>query len=216
MQGVTRTSPINTCQIIWIFTLQVQNEVPGSPIFLMQYAPRARHLEVQILADEYGQAVSLFGRDCSIQRRHQKIIEEAPAIVAPTHIFKQMEEVSHFSLSPLLSHNFFSSFCASLFPSPFYLASHTLMHLLFLSTCVLKYMCILEVLFFIFQLSLQWNFLAFIKLRTLFHLWPSDLILLHVPVRCTMFSVLWFLNDVMVSTQYISICTCCPVLDLAP
>lgn len=61
---------------------QVQAEVPGSPIFVMKLAKGARHLEVQLLADQYGNAISLFGRDCSIQRRHQKIIEEAPAIVA--------------------------------------------------------------------------------------------------------------------------------------
>jgi acetyl-CoA carboxylase/biotin carboxylase 1 len=61
----------------------VQREVPGSPVFLMQLAGCARHLEVQLLADEYGQAISLFGRDCSVQRRHQKIIEEAPVTVVP-------------------------------------------------------------------------------------------------------------------------------------
>ena len=46
---------------------QVQLEVPGSPIFLMKVAQNARHLEVQLLADEEGTAISLFGRDCSIQ-----------------------------------------------------------------------------------------------------------------------------------------------------
>lgn len=71
---------------------QVQAEVPGSPIFLMQLAQHARHLEVQILADEYGNAISLFGRDCSIQRRHQKIIEEAPATIAPPSTLDQMEK----------------------------------------------------------------------------------------------------------------------------
>ena len=70
---------------------QVQAEVPGSPIFIMKYAPNARHIEVQILADNYGNAISLFGRDCSIQRRHQKIIEEAPATIADQDILESME-----------------------------------------------------------------------------------------------------------------------------
>uniref|UniRef100_A0A674A5U6 Acetyl-CoA carboxylase beta n=1 Tax=Salmo trutta TaxID=8032 RepID=A0A674A5U6_SALTR len=74
------------------FFRQVQAEVPGSPIFVMQLAQHARHLEVQILADQYGNAISLFGRDCSIQRRHQKIIEEAPATIASSTTFEHMEQ----------------------------------------------------------------------------------------------------------------------------
>lgn len=71
---------------------QVQAEVPGSPIFVMKLAKSARHLEVQLLADQYGNAISLFGRDCSIQRRHQKIIEEAPAAIANPEVFMEMEK----------------------------------------------------------------------------------------------------------------------------
>ncbi|XP_026541261.1 acetyl-CoA carboxylase 2 isoform X1 [Notechis scutatus] len=71
---------------------QVQSEVPGSPVFVMKFLQHARHLEVQVLADQYGNAISLFSRDCSIQRRHQKIIEEAPATVAPPAVFEYMEK----------------------------------------------------------------------------------------------------------------------------
>ncbi|XP_063000242.1 acetyl-CoA carboxylase 2 isoform X2 [Elgaria multicarinata webbii] len=71
---------------------QVQSEAPGSPIFVMKFLQHARHLEVQVLADQYGNAVSLFSRDCSIQRRHQKIIEEAPATVASPSVFDYMEQ----------------------------------------------------------------------------------------------------------------------------
>lgn len=60
----------------------------------MKLAGQARHLEVQLLADQYGNAISLFGRDCSVQRRHQKIIEEAPVTIAKPDTFEQMERAA--------------------------------------------------------------------------------------------------------------------------
>ncbi|KAG5984994.1 Acetyl-CoA carboxylase [Claviceps digitariae] len=70
------------------------SEIPGSPIFIMKLAGNARHLEVQLLADQYGNNISLFGRDCSVQRRHQKIIEEAPVTIAKPDTFRAMENAA--------------------------------------------------------------------------------------------------------------------------
>jgi pyruvate carboxylase len=52
----------------------------GSPdIFIEKYIERARHIEVQIMGDQHGNLVHLYERDCSVQRRHQKVVEIAPA-----------------------------------------------------------------------------------------------------------------------------------------
>lgn len=72
----------------------VHTEVPGSPIFLMRMVSKARHLEVQILGDEYGNTLALNGRDCSTQRRFQKIFEEGPPTIAKKDVFHEMERAA--------------------------------------------------------------------------------------------------------------------------
>ncbi|XP_028107774.1 acetyl-CoA carboxylase 1-like isoform X2 [Camellia sinensis] len=73
---------------------QVQGEVPGSPVFIMKLASLSRHLEVQLLCDQYGNVAALHSRDCSVQRRHQKIIEEGPITVAPLETVKKLEQAA--------------------------------------------------------------------------------------------------------------------------
>lgn len=72
----------------------VFTEVPGSPIFLMRMVSKARHLEIQILGDEYGNTLALNGRDCSTQRRFQKIFEEGPPTIAKKEVFHEMERAA--------------------------------------------------------------------------------------------------------------------------
>ncbi|CAB3410106.1 unnamed protein product [Caenorhabditis bovis] len=71
---------------------EVVQELPGSPIFLMKCVENARHIEVQLIADRYENVIPVFTRDCSIQRRCQKIIEEAPANIARPEVLKAMQE----------------------------------------------------------------------------------------------------------------------------
>jgi len=72
----------------------VFTEVPGSPIFLMKMVSKARHLEIQIVGDEYGNTLALNGRDCSTQRRFQKIFEEGPPTIAKKEVFHEMERAA--------------------------------------------------------------------------------------------------------------------------
>jgi acetyl/propionyl-CoA carboxylase alpha subunit len=63
-------------------------------VFFERYLPRPRHVEIQLLADEHGNAYSLGERECSIQRRHQKVLEEAPSTAIDEDLRARMSEAA--------------------------------------------------------------------------------------------------------------------------
>ena len=67
----------------------------GNPnVYIEKYIERPRHIEIQLLGDKYGHIVYLGERDCTIQRRHQKLIEETPSPVVDSKLRKRMGEAA--------------------------------------------------------------------------------------------------------------------------
>lgn len=63
-------------------------------VFIEKYVDSPRHIEIQVLADKHGNTVHLFERECSIQRRHQKVVEESPSSILTPEIRKKMGDAA--------------------------------------------------------------------------------------------------------------------------
>jgi len=73
---------------------EARNAFGDDRMLLEKYLARPRHVEIQLFADAHGNAVHLFERDCSLQRRYQKVVEEAPAPRLPASLRREMGEAA--------------------------------------------------------------------------------------------------------------------------
>jgi pyruvate carboxylase subunit A len=69
-----------------------QSAFGDATVFIEKYLVKPRHIEFQVLADEHGNAVHLYDRECSIQRRHQKLVEEAPSPIMTPELRERMAD----------------------------------------------------------------------------------------------------------------------------
>jgi len=92
MRVVTR--PEDLAEAAILASQEAQAAFGNGAIFLEKVLTRPRHIEIQILADAHGHTVHLFERECSIQRRHQKIIEETPSVAVDAELRKRMGDAA--------------------------------------------------------------------------------------------------------------------------
>jgi len=69
---------------------EAQSSFGDGSVFIEKYVTSPRHIEIQVLADQHGNTLHLFERECSIQRRHQKVVEEAPSVVLTPELRAEM------------------------------------------------------------------------------------------------------------------------------
>ena len=70
------------------------NAFGDGSVFIEKYVSSPRHIEIQIMADAHGNVIHLFERECSIQRRHQKVVEEAPSVILTPELRHEMGEAA--------------------------------------------------------------------------------------------------------------------------
>jgi acetyl-CoA carboxylase biotin carboxylase subunit len=75
-------------------TSEAENAFGDGRLYLEKYLPRPRHIEIQVLGDHHGNMVYLGERECSVQRRHQKVVEEAPSPIMDEALRRKMGEAA--------------------------------------------------------------------------------------------------------------------------
>ena len=88
---------VNSKDELWDSIVSAQNEAKlafgDDKVFIEKYLSKPRHIEIQVFGDGKGKAVHLYSRDCSLQRRYQKILEEAPALNIPKEKLDEIQNI---------------------------------------------------------------------------------------------------------------------------
>src|SRR5690606_29002753 len=82
------TSAFRSCQSEGL------NSFGDDRVFIERYVQNPKHIEIQVFGDTHGNVVHLYERECSVQRRHQKLIEESPSISVPAEVREKMGAIA--------------------------------------------------------------------------------------------------------------------------
>jgi acetyl-CoA carboxylase, biotin carboxylase subunit len=94
-RGMRRVDELEELRGAWrSASIEAQQAFGDGRLFIERFVRRARHVEVQILADRHGSVIHLGSRDCTLQRRYQKLIEEAPAPGLPSGLEKEIPDAA--------------------------------------------------------------------------------------------------------------------------